>query len=264
MHLQRCWLWLLTLLFLQPPRPSRSVQNVAPLTTPSEMTSKPRDNSDSAFTTRSDFPRACNCVQRSGFPFPWGLRTSRVCFLHEWLHINFTQKQLRKRSGHLRNKQLLKERDCRPERPELQFLEAHWGTGVWDEAPSLGTKSSDQRPSLGLQLRLSAAEPSGRVLSDRTHATRRKGSGESAPTRTPSVTRATQDLGGPRTTRPLPKPRLTSGGGGKSSCTRKEVPGLNMAAGASAAAQPPSAPPHSRVLFPSLFAAPPSLGHAPK
>lgn len=62
------------------------------------------------------------------------------------LHINFTQKQLRKRSGHLRNKQLLKGRDCRPERPELQFLEAHWGTGVWDEAPSLGQSPPTSAP----------------------------------------------------------------------------------------------------------------------
>ena len=64
--------------------PSKVRVNVVPLTTPSEMTSTPRDNSDSAFTTRSDFPRACNCVQRRGFPLPWGLRTSMVCFLHEW------------------------------------------------------------------------------------------------------------------------------------------------------------------------------------
>lgn len=64
--------------------PSKVRANVVPLTTPLEMTSTLLDNSDSAFTTRSDFPRACNCVQRSGFPLPWGLRTSRVCFLHEW------------------------------------------------------------------------------------------------------------------------------------------------------------------------------------
>lgn len=64
--------------------PSKVLANVVPLTTPLEMTSTLRDNSDSAFTTQSDFPRACNCVQRSGFRLPWGLRTSRVCFLHEW------------------------------------------------------------------------------------------------------------------------------------------------------------------------------------
>ena len=228
------------------------------------MTSKPRDNSDSAFTTRSDFPRACNCVQRSGFPFPWGLRTSRVCFLHEWAAHQFHAETATETQWALKKQAAAQRKRLQARAPGVTILGGSLGNRGLGRGAEPGTKSSDQRPSLGLQLRLSAAEPSGRVLSDRTHATRSKGSGESAPTRTPSVTRATQDLGGPRTTRPLPKPRLTSGGGGKSSCTRREVPGLNMAAGASAAAQPPSGPPTPGSCFPSLFAAPPSLGHAPK
>ena len=199
--------------------PSKVRANVVPLTTPLEMTSTLRDNSDSAFTTRSDFPRACNCVQRSGFPLPWGLRTSRVCFLHEWGAHQFHTETATETQWALEKQAAAQRKRLQARAPGVTILGGLVGNRGLGQAPSLGTKSSGQRPSLGFQLRLSAAKPTGRVLRDRTHATRRKGSGESVPTGTPSITRVTRDPGGPRTTRPLPKTRLTYGGGGKSSCT---------------------------------------------
>lgn len=113
------------------------------------------------------------------------------------------------------------------------------GAGAWGQSPL------DEVPFPGPPAPAPRGQIAQRPRSQRSHTREPPHAGlESPASREPQCHPWVTDAGGPRTqTRPRSKPVLTSRWRREKQLHQKEVPGLNMAVGASASAQPSSAPP---------------------